>query len=471
MPLQKSFSEQNGSLKTRQRWQHKSRSHSAISQALATSNARPQPLERVADATKNKLNAFSFRPPAEAPEAAGEPAKRELAVGENDSPASLPTAPLKHLSTPVNRLAWQDLIGDSSDVAGEDEDGSPQEKIGWDTKQKPMYGVSPMPRKRGSKRARSSSPMSSPAATASRTVTPAVSVKQLSAALKSPRADPAIELWDRFSLSGSAATTPLGAANPTLAQIMVSSSPQPPRFTGAGVGRGETGLRRAISCGANWPKRRRVERSETASVMSVTVEESPRHNSKSSMVNALLKSVTGELNRSKAVQTQLDVLKSPSPRKRSYNPANHLSGSPTRRLSPSKPSLPEESGPSCVSKDASAADASSDYGDDDFDDDTLMNLDVNIDSALQQESRALQPRTPVAKPITTPNITPQSAEKASDEFSDLDDDIFADAGDLLSQIDSAYDTGPRTSTSQAPGPMSATSQEPVFDVSVEDMYG
>ncbi|KAI0799269.1 hypothetical protein GGR55DRAFT_512159 [Xylaria sp. FL0064] len=473
MPLRKSFSEQNGSLKTRQRWQHKSRSRSAISQASATSNARPQPLERVADATKNKLNAFSFRPPAEAPEAAGERAKRELAVGENDSPASLPTAPMKHLSTPVNRLAWQDLIGDSSDAAGEDEDGSPQEKIGWDTKQKPMYGVSPVPRKRGSKRARSSSPMSSPAAAASRTVTPAVSVKQLSAALKSPRADPAIELWDRFSLSGSAATTPLGAANPALAQIMVSSSPQTPRFTGAGaaVGRGEAGLRRAISCGANWPKRRRVERSETAPAMSVAVEESPRYNSKSSMVNALLKSVTGELSRSKAVQTQLDVLKSPSPRKRCYNPADRLSGSPTRRLSPSKPSLPRESGPGCVSKDASAADTSSDYGDDDFDDDTLMNLDVNIDSALQQESRTLQPRTPVAKPTTTPNITAQSAEKVLDEFSDLDDDIFADAGDLLSQIDSAYDTGPRTSTSQAPGPASATSQEPVLDISAEDMYG
>ncbi len=373
---------------------------------------------------------------------------------------------MQHLSTPVNRLAWRDLIGDS-DVKGEDEDVSPQEKIEWDTKQKPMYGVSPMPRKRGSKRARSSSPVSSPAA-ASRTMTPAVNVKRLSAALKSPRADPAIELWDRFSLSGSAATTPLGAANPALAQIMVSSSPQPPKFVGAG--RGEGGLRRAISCGDNWPKRRRVERAETAPSMSIAVEESPRNNSKSSMVNALLKSVTGELNRSRAAQAQRDVLKSPSPRKRRFNPADHVSGSPKRRPSPSKPPLPHIPGAVGVPKEASTADPSSDYGDDDFDDDTLMSLDVDIGSALEQESRVPHPRTPIARQTANPNSTAQSADTL-DEFADLDDDIFADAGDLLSQIDSACNTGQRTNVPQAPVPVSTASQGLVPDESAEDMYG
>ncbi|KAI0969550.1 hypothetical protein F4678DRAFT_163765 [Xylaria arbuscula] len=474
MPLQKSFSEQNGSLKTRQRW-HKSKSHPAISQLSAAANARPQPLERVADATKHKLNAFSFRPPAPAPEA-DEPAKRDV-TDENDSPAqrdaaslpsNLPSAPMpQHLSTPVSRLAWHDLIGDS-DVKHEDEDASPQEKIGWDTKQRPMYGVSPMPRKRGSKRARSSSPVSSPA-TASRAMTPAVNVKKLSAALKSPRADPALELWDRFSLSGSAAATPLGAVNPALAQFMVSSSPQPPQFVG--TGRGEGGLRRAISCGTNWPKRRRVERAETAPVMSVAAEESPRQNSKSSMVNALLQSVSGELSRSKAAQTKLDVLKSPSPRKRRHNPADCLSGSPKRRLSPSKPLLPQISGSVGASKTASAADTSSDYGDDDFDDDTLMSLDADISSVMEPESRVSQPRTPVSKQAVNSGITVQSGSKLLDEFADLDDDIFADAGDLLSQIDSACDTGQSISVSQAPVSVNTASQELVGEESAEDMYG
>lgn len=436
-------------------------------------DARPRPLECVADATKQKLNAFNFRPPAQALEPE-EPAKRELA-DENDNlaepdaaslPPSVPLAPTKHLSTPVSRLAWQDLIGDS-DVNPEDEDASPQEKIEWDTQQKPMYGMSPMPRKRGSKRARSSSPVSSPAT--ARTVTPAVNVKKLSAALKSPHADPAIELWDRFSLSGSTATTPLAAANPAFAQIMVSSSPQPPQYTGAG--RGDGGLRRAISCGANWPKRRRVERTETTRSTGNTAGESPRNNSKSSMVNALLKSVTGELNRSKAAQTQRNVLKSPSPRKRQYNPASNLSGSPTRRLSPAKSPMVQTSAAADMSNEASNIDASSDYGDDDFDDDTLMNLDVSIGSALEQDSHPPPPQSPDrSQTINHDSIIPK-ADTMLDDFADLDDDLFADAGDLLTQIDSACNSVKGVNVSQAPVSASTGSQQPTYGESAEDMYG
>lgn len=525
MPLQKSFSEQNGSLKvsehmpytdkhpilhcsvycsvsalepvllivmdtrlqTRQRW-HKSKSHSGIGQPSAatttTRNTRSRPLERVADATKQKLNAFNFCPPGPEPEP-GEPVKRAL-IDENENgngnknendvvkpdavsslPPNLPLDAMKHLSTPVSRLAWRDLIGDS-DVKAEDEDISPQEKIGWDTKQKPMYGLSPMPRKRGSKRARSSSPVSSPAACA-KPMAPTVNVKQLSAALKSPCADPTIELWDRFSLAGSTATTPLGHTNPALAQIMVSSSPQPSKS--AGTGRGEAGLRRTISCGANWPKRRRVERAETMPSTSVAVGESPSNNSKSSMVNALLKSVTGELSRSKAAQTQLDVLKSPSPRKRRYNPADHLSGSPKRRSSPTKSTPSQALAAANVSKAAGAAEDLSDYGDDDFDDDTLMSLDVDITPSLEPKSQATQPQTPVTKQMAKPNITIQGADTLLDEFADLDDDLFADAEDLLSQIDSACNTSRHTTASQAPISVSAASPGPAPDESAEDMYG
>ncbi|KAI1124740.1 DNA replication factor Dna2-domain-containing protein [Nemania abortiva] len=479
MPLQKSFSEQNGSLKTRQRW-HKSKSHPGTTQSSATAtatarNTRSRPLERVADATKQKLNAFNFCPPALEPEA-GESAK-QASVDENDSlvkhdavsslPPVLPSDPVKHLSTPVSRLAWRDLIGDP-DVRTEDEDTSPHEKIGWDTKQKPMYGMSPIPRKRGSKRARSSSPVSSPAA-CSKSVAPAVNVKRLSAALKSPRTDPTIDLWDRFSLTGSAATTPLGQTNPALAQIMVSSSPQPQKSVG--TGRGEVGLRRTISCGASWPKRRRVERTEMTPSMSVAVEESPSNNSKSSMVNALLKSVTGELSRSKVSQRHLDGLKSPSPRKRRPNPADHLSGSPKRRLSPTNSPPGQSPRIGSESKIATAADDFSDYGDDDFDDDTLMSLDIDTNSALGQKSQATQPQTPVTEQIVKPNITVQGADTLLDEFADLDDDIFADAGDLLSQIDSASNTGQHAAISHAPASASAAPQGPIPDESVEDMYG
>ncbi|KAJ8111707.1 hypothetical protein ONZ43_g5558 [Nemania bipapillata] len=295
---------------------------------------------------------------------------------------------------------------------------------------------------------------------------PTVNVKRLSAALKSPCADPTIELWDRFSLTGSAAVTPLGQANPALAQIMVSSSPQPPKS--AGTGRSEGGLRRTISCGANWPKRRRVERTETTPSMSVAMGESPSNNSKSSMVNALLKSVTGELSRSKAAQTRLDGLKSPSPRKRRYNPADHLSGSPKRRSSPTKSTTSQLSGAVGVSNTACVVDDLSDYGDDDFDDDTLMSLDVDINPSLEPKSQPTQPQTPITKKVIQSSDAALNPDPLLDEFADLDDDLFADAGELLSQIDSACNTGPHTSVSQAPVSVSAVSAP---DESAEDMYG
>ncbi|KAJ2978232.1 hypothetical protein NUW58_g7560 [Xylaria curta] len=243
---------------------------------------------------------------------------------------------------------------------------------------------------------------------------------------------------------------------------MVSSSPQPKSI---GVG----GLRRAISCGANWPKRRRVERSGTTPASSAAVEESPSSKSKSSMVNALLESVTGELNRSKAVQTQLDVLKSPSPKKRRYNPAGHLSGSPKRRLSPSKSTPHQFSGAVGESREITTMDNSSDYGDDDFDDDTLMGLDVGMTPTLEQRTQASQ--KPTTGQITNANTTNHCANTILDEFGDLDDDIFADAGDLLSQIDSACTTGQRTAVSQVPVPVDAASRGPVPHDPTEDIYG
>ncbi|KAI8628441.1 hypothetical protein F5Y19DRAFT_139946 [Xylariaceae sp. FL1651] len=480
MPLQKSFSEQNGSLKTRQRW-HKSKSHPTVSQPFTATDPRPRPLEPIAEATKNKLNAFNFCPLIQKHEA-NEPVKcpshDENDVSTKDDAVSpqetglpaLPPAPSKSITTPVSRLAWQDLIG-GSDINGEDDDTSPHEKVEWDTKQQPMYGISPMPRKRGTKRARSSSPTSSPAVR-SKPITPTVNVKKLSAALKSPHADPAMELWDRFSLSGSAAATPLGTNNPALAQIMVSSSPRPSKSTGAGHSDG--GLRRAISCGANWPKRRRVERVEVMPPADVTAEESPSCNSKSSMVNALLKTVTGEINRSKAAQTQLDGLKSPSPRKRRHNPSNHLSDSPKQRAPPSRPSPPLFPGRIRPPNDTSSAtemDNSSDYGDDDFDDDTLLVLGAGISPAQESESQVVQPQALDTGQTMIAAPTAKDICAVEDDFGDLDDDIFAAAEGLISQIDSTRHVGQHKNVSQGPTTMNLPLQDPVIDGLAEDIYG
>jgi hypothetical protein len=209
--------------------------------------------------------------------------------------------------------------------------------------------------------------------------------------------------------------------------------------------------------------------------MNITVEESPSGNSKSSMVNALLKTVTGEINRSRAAQTQLHVLKSPSPRKRRYNPADHLSGSPKRWSSSSKstPPPPPLQFPGAVKapQESGTADNSSDYGDDDFDDDALMHLDAGISPAQEHEPTGPQPQNPETGQDVNPNITAQDLDALEDEFDDLDDDIFAAAGDLLSHIDNPCNTGQHTTVPQAPVAVDPDSLAPVSDDLAEDLYG
>lgn len=311
MPLQKSFSEQNRSSRHRLQY-HRSKSHNATTNPPVSN----KPLQPVSGVTKSKLQAFEFSLPKPKEDSRKDGASGDAlggmsgkeSAGRKDSETSSDNKPQetkKAAMTPISRLAWRDLIG-VVETKEEEEDMSPNERIMWDTKQDPRYSSPMLPRKRGKKRARSSSPTSSPSVN-----TPAVNVKMLSQALKSPHTDPALELWDRFSLSGSTGTTPLGAANPALAQFMVSSSPRPSKLRITAEG----GLRRAISCGTNWPKRRRRDRGESITAMVPVSEESPTGDSKSSMVTALLESVTGEIARSIATETYNEVMLSPSPKK------------------------------------------------------------------------------------------------------------------------------------------------------------
>lgn len=405
----------------------------------------PQPISA---ASKNKLNAFKCPNPTKSKDEVthelvpiinieGPPNDDVKKQDDKQTPEERTPLPASKDSTatPVSRLAWQDLIGISEAREIED-DTSPNDKIGWDTREdlRQMVKLSPvLPGRRGKKRARSSSPVSSPAN--SKPHTPAINVEKLSRALKSPHADPALELWDRFSLTGSTSITPIGAMNSALAQVMVSSSPRPSRIGGEG------GLRRAISCGTNWPKRRRVERAEAPRPMEVIVDESPSGGSKSSMVNALLQTVNGEINRSKTIQTYHDTSESPSPKKRRHPLAAQSSGSPTRRKPPSKPVLDADEPEPTTERPKldTSMDASSDYGDDDFDDDTLMELDASV--CQSHEDHAKQDSTPQVTNAEEVTVQPQAdriSDSFDDEFADMDDDIFAAAEDLMTQIDSSH---------------------------------
>ncbi|UNI18255.1 DNA helicase [Purpureocillium takamizusanense] len=373
MPLQKSYSERVGLSKNRQPWQ---RSHSHPVN-LQTPRGKLPP---VSETTKNKLSKFQYQP------------SDDAGSGGEDQPAGAIGGEASSKTTPLTRLNWRDLVEPSTAAAPEEQaDTSPNDKIMWNNREDPAYRgiLSPvMARKR--KRARSSSPTSSPLANPN---TPAVNVEKLTRALKSPHADPTLELWDRYSLKPElkqGAGSPSGAVNPALAQLMISSSPKPARE--ALVPRLESNLRRAVSCGVAGTKRRKVEKSKLGSQSSSQQRELEAA-SKSSLVTALLDTVNG--NCQGPAQEHQTPAASPSPR-RMPRPAAE---SPCRAAGVTDP-------------------ASSDYGDDDFDEDTFIELEAAINST--------QAATLTAAPTRDAPVAPKGSgfHKTADQFDDLDDDIF-----------------------------------------------
>lgn len=453
MPLQKSFSEQNVSSRNQQTW-HRSKTHSGAQNTTRPTPTRP--LQPVSEASKNKLNAFEFHAPVQNCDSAqdagnkdgaeGHPAKRtKQPVFEDGQTAAEPAA-----MTPHNgRLVWQELIGVSEEKE-EEVDVSPNERIIWESKRRDgVPDISPMlARRRGKKRARSSSPVSSPSSH-SKPATPAVDVKRLTQALKSAHADPSLDLWDRFTLSRAGNATPNGATHPTIAQIMVSSSPQPARTGPEGTKISGTqsgsGLRRAVSAGFDFSKRRKIERGRYVAQSSLAIDGSPSQNTKTSMVNDLLNSVNGEINRSKAIQARHDAEKSPSPKEQRQNLQASNTSSIQGESPPPRPPPPLFKQPSRAhTKEENSQrlktpeKASSDYGDDDFDDDdALMVLDASL--APRAEESASTILAPHTKPTVQTEITPTyPVSSDDDEFGDMDDDVFAAAEDLIADMDSSH---------------------------------
>lgn len=321
-----------------------------------------------------------------------------------------------------SKFSWRELVEPGVSV---EEDGhkSPNERIMWDTANKPTTLSPMMLQRKGKKRARSSSPVSSPAKETH--TTPTVNVKKLTAAFKSPYADPTLELWDRYSFHRSGATTPVkGMTNPAMAQLMVSSSPQP-----AAAARPKANLRRSISHGLNWPKRRKIDKTKSYSNSNEEQREMEAA-SKSSLVTALLDTVTDTFSGMGEEDAVDHPMRSPSRNKRDLKPRAH-SPSPAPTKAAVQPIAP----------------ASSDYGDDDFDDDMFLEME-----AVVTATQAAKPETP-----------PAEASKVTDEtsllgdFEDLDDDdIFDDVQGLDSVSPSAQRQRalppPKTLTPKKPKP-------------------
>ena len=154
--------------------------------------------------------------------------------------------------TPLGRLPLSELLASAEDVSRQHLNLTPIERVLWDNSPvDPSVGPAATRKRR---RAHSLSPASS---SQNETSKPAVDLHTLQKALKTPKADPADDLWSRYSLNTELVDrkSPTAPGYPCLVQ---SSSPQTPathlqRETGS--------LRRALSC-IEWPtsvaKRRKL---------------------------------------------------------------------------------------------------------------------------------------------------------------------------------------------------------------------
>lgn len=346
-----------------------------------------------------------------------------------------------------------------TDAEKQEDDTSPTERLLWhNDRDDTVDMISPLVPRRGKKRARSSSPISSPAGDKMRT--PVVNVKKLKKALKSEHADPALDLWDRFAVGGAAdSKSPSGVTNPALAHLMVSSSPRPPKD--GSPNHAESSLRRAISCGSHWPKRRRVEATSEAGPLKQT-----EGNAKSLMVSALLETVNGEISKAEYTEEDSPGMESPSIKRRQspqrQRPLNHPAV-PPQPFKAECAASPEQN-PFRNEAKHDAKSPTSDYGDDDFDDDTLLELDVSLLSG-QTEARTFSGAAATLTDAEVDELGGQCSKQTTasdDEFEDVDDDLFAAAEDMIEQANPNLNAAPPSPPTKPVHLDGVTEEEDVF---------
>lgn len=338
-------------------------------------------------------------------------------------------------------------------------------------------------RKKGRKRARSSSPTSSPM---SKTDSPVVNIKKLAQALKSPHPDPTLDLWDRYTLGGvGGATDSQDGSGMGLHDLFATGSPRPAGRTAGVTPQAESSLRRAVpSSRLHFNKRRKLEPEEE------TPTDAGRGGaSKYSLVTSLLDSVTSSMQEPQGNQGSSPLLNkenarqgsprgsagSPSPRKRtrasppssppcSIQPRNERAGSEAADIAPKPTGLP-------ISTD--------EFGDDDFDDELFMDIDAQVGATTAQAApdtmkpaERPQPRKSPRKsprknvyppPRAMPPAQAASAAAAEDvdfDDDDLDDDALMELADQAapanSSIPAPLGSGPRTKQTDAPAAADAS---------------
>ena len=320
--------------------------------------------------------------------------------------------------TPVGRLALAELIASGDDLNRQNLNLTPTERVLWDQSPHNFLSASSAVSRKGKKRVHSSSPASSSQNEASNHFSEnktALDLQTLQKCLRTPQADPANDLWSRYSVTNER-QSPTENAGPPFAHLLNPSSPQTPAYHLRTKESG--GLRRSASCTTAWPtsvtKRRKLEHNrnheEADAAFAATGGNTEHSTSKRSRVSLLVDRLHDELAGSRRIGKKDAVIpssSSPLPEKGGFchvalitaprssqtdvydhtSTTTHDENDEEAQMSQQSPQRPGVSA-GLENADYMDSDSSSDFGDDDLDLEMLKAVDVDVggdSSAAPQE--------------------------------------------------------------------------------------
>ncbi|PWY80625.1 hypothetical protein BO70DRAFT_46510 [Aspergillus heteromorphus CBS 117.55] len=300
--------------------------------------------------------------------------------------------------TPGNRIPLSDLIGNAEDIFSRapTQNYTPEDHVVWHhvPASSNADGTSRTPATHNKKRRHSSSPTSSPLAGPSKVRRKgSLDQQNYQTLMKTPQTDLASDLWNNYA--GKTLANGKGElAQPRLANLL-SSSPQTP--VSVRTGRDSSGLRRSNSCIAEWPsskaKRRRIDKEDSSTGRSIftrtrsSVVDSGSY--KSPNISSLVKRIEKTLQPTPGPDPGVSD-SSPVPTRhhvRHDRPASPVNDGVQSRPLEQSSQTKEPRVIQAVSHDVKQLEeSSSDYGDDDFDQDFIDLAEASIDPFVDDGS-------------------------------------------------------------------------------------
>ncbi|KAI9782713.1 MAG: Tripartite DNA replication factor [Geoglossum umbratile] len=521
---QRSFFDQDHGVKARPQWQ-RNKGNSDTSRDRNDRNTSKElvdiPQVALSTQTKSKLKAFEFIAPSDTrkPPAAGsghvdkensnfphDPTTEDAVEESERGPLQPPSTQesVKPLTkdcprTPAPRLPLADLIGTNGEDAPQRDtiqEISP-ERVFWKhitPGSVPQSIATPSHFLQRGKRARSSSPPSSPYAMSE--LKP--ERQSLQKNPRTPQADPAMELWNRYSMSTANKST--AKLPPDFTHLLINgSSPHPP---GARTSPGSV-LRRSLSCGMEWPTSK-VKRRRTAGpgadssddvffALAEDTQETPAR-SKLSRVSLLVDKLQESLSHPTRMTNQngpssssplplngdLPMLDNSSPLRRASGDTWEGRPSVALRLEESLPSERDLTIDQNVRVQENSSSEFGDFDDADIDMDMLNAVEsAAVTTAVTAPQRKVEKETSQNDPVHQPALTRADSDAIAkdvrkvldaqaggvitngdmaldgfDEFDGSDEEIFAaDLEDIVAMYDTQRPPNPREEAGAQVEPM------------------